>query len=854
MKIMMKSRCFYDTIQDKLEKSIFLRVFSPPISGVSGGEEHDSGVGFCFAERILVQNPMLLVTERTVTKRERGQHHMIAIKLKKGEHLVRKGESTKAIYIVLKGSVILKTAYNQIVLERGSVVGFMYGYTDEYMCDYIAAEESLIVSYRYGGPEDYKAIFKEQPKYCYAFLYAAIRQYRVVYERYKALQDTAGHLSGFITQQYSEYEMMCSAYGIEQKQTAITALEQIEEPEPILPWEISYFSDLVDLPEKELRQFYADKENLTIGILLQNAEIKTRVIANMDALQVYIQELKEGLLKEEEDLLELWYDLAVKMALKEMDTQAVDEQVQVLEDFLKETHFYEPEEIELRMAYYRNVDFKNFAKNHVPQMEGEENASGEVAEEMTRDQVLNTDFTTYIMKYAGYDADDIIVCKALIQEYAAIAEIQDYTPEMQETRRTLTKMFYEIYERAFGRAVQARSISMVMKLFFNFGVLDLQMAGVEHLDELMAITMLLDNQWFEQRQAALDGEVFTHVYTAYQWLCLIYRGEKEPSKNEFDVDYQGYLLEQRKMKEITREEENRLKHDQVRKVQFEIHNMFMTNNRITYGRVTTFCPVLHAKDFVRTIDQLIVSLMTVNAAINEIRELDYSCFYREVFFAAPQHGIARTEIMKEVLPDVILMPNIGTKAMMWQETSGVKRDTPARFVLPTLTSGNLSDMMLETIGRYRWEICRKILGVRWNDIREKSLTSEFNDYIQFYRKNRDLSQDAREKVKAELVHAKNNYREVFVADYISWMKYESQGSFRLNKVARRILAEYVPFNPETKEKLEENPMYRELFAKSHIAAGKKYEKEKILFDRYVSAGGVITPELEAHLKFYEIGH
>ena len=157
------------------------------------------------------------------------------------------------------------------------------------------------------------------------------------------------------------------------------------------------------------------------------------------------------------------------------------------------------------------------------------------------------------------------------------------------------------------------------------------------------------------------------------------------------------------------------------------------------------------------------------------------------------------------------------------------------------------------MGKYRWQICRKILGVRWNDIREKSLTSEFYDYIQFFRKNRDLSQEAKEKVKAELVHAKNNYREVFVSDYVNWMKYESQGNFRLNKVSRRIIAEYVPFNDEVKRKLEENPMYRELFTKSKIIASRKREKEKVLFDRYFAAGGVSTPELEAHLKFYGVG-
>ncbi len=777
---------------------------------------------------------------------------MVAIELKKNEHLVRKGEASKAIYIVLKGSVYLKTEYNQITLGSGSVLGFMLGMTDEYVCDYVAAEDSLIASYKYESPEDYKAIFAEQPNYSYGFLTAAITQYKALYDYYKALEDSAYEIADFVGKQYGEYKLLCAQEVVEQKEVVAIELHQVNKPEPIRSWEWGYFKELTELPEKTLQHFFVEKEDLIIGVLLQAAEMMTRMVSNMDALKEYINKAKEYLLCKEEDLLELWYDLAVKMALLGGDTIVVGVRVDELDAFLKSTGFYKETEIAERLAYFRGVDFKNYAITQAARQDDNENADGEVAEEMTREQVLKTDFTTYIMKYAGFEDEEIQNCKALIKEYAEIAEVQDYTPEMQKTRKMLTKVFYDIYEKAFLRAVKARSISTVMKLFFNFGVLDLQVAGENHLDELMAFSILLDNQWKEQKELDKNGEAFSHVYTAYQWLCMIYRGEKEPSKNEFDVDYTGHLLEMRKNHEITRDEENVLKHDQLKKLEFEIHNMFMTNNRITYGRITTFCPVLHEKDFIRTIDQLIVSLLTVNSAIDNIRELDYSCFFREVFFAAPQYGIDRTEIMKEVLPDVILMPNIGSRAMMWQETSGVKRDTPARFIFPVMTTGDLSDMMLETMGRYRWEICRKILGVRWNDIREKSLTSEFYDYIQFYRKNRDLSQEAKEKVKAEIVHAKNNYREVFVADYVSWMKYESQGNFRLNKVSRRIISEYVPFKAEVRKKLEENPMYKELFTKSNIIAGRKREKERVLFDRYVAAGGVITPELEAHLNYYGI--
>ena len=53
--------------------------------------------------------------------------------------------------------------------------------------------------------------------------------------------------------------------------------------------------------------------------------------------------------------------------------------------------------------------------------------------------------------------------------------------------------------------------------------------------------------------------------------------------------------------------------------------------------------------------------------------------------------------------------------------------------------------------------------IRWP---EPSLTSEYFDYMQFYKKNTELSKDAKEKLQNSLVRAKNSFREMFVRDYI----------------------------------------------------------------------------------------
>ena len=107
------------------------------------------------------------------------------------------------------------------------------------------------------------------------------------------------------------------------------------------------------------------------------------------------------------------------------------------------------------------------------------------------------------------------------------------------------------------------------------------------------------------------------------------------------------------------------------KVKFEIQNMFTSGNRVTYGRVSTFCPILGENDLINSVDKMLVTAQKIEDAMNKVRKVDFSVFYRGVVFSDPDKGINREEIMKEVLPNIILMPNAGTRAMMWQETAGL---------------------------------------------------------------------------------------------------------------------------------------------------------------------------------------
>ena len=212
-------------------------------------------------------------------------------------------------------------------------------------------------------------------------------------------------------------------------------------------------------------------------------------------------------------------------------------------------------------------------------------------------------------------------------------------------------------------------------------------------------------------------------------------------------------------------------------------------------------------------------------------------------YSNPDIGIAKESIGVEILPDVILMPNVGIRGVMWQEIEGRKRTTPSRMMLSLFQMEDLGNILVRLTGEYRWEMCKRIQGARWNDVSEPSLTSEYFDYIQFYKKNRELSADAKDKVKLSMQKAKNSYKEMFIRDYESWIIYEGAGSPRLNKVARTILFTHCPFAKEIRDKLKANPLYKETMDRYDIKLSQKVHHMNNLCQKLKNTGVEIPEEI-----------
>jgi hypothetical protein len=140
-----------------------------------------------------------------------------------------------------------------------------------------------------------------------------------------------------------------------------------------------------------------------------------------------------------------------------------------------------------------------------------------------------------------------------------------------------------------------------------------------------------------------------------------------------------------------------------------------------------------------------------------------------------------------------------------------------------------------------------MMGVAWNDITQSSLTSDYTDYIQFFKKNKDLSEDAKEKLKSQIQKNRGMLRDIFTSDYETWINYEAKGNLRLNKVVRKILYKHCPFAKPIRESLEKHPMYSD-FASQFKAIRAKHARDlELRYTKYVKSGTELEPELKVTL-------
>lgn len=758
----------------------------------------------------------------------------------KGTEIFQKNDPVLYICIIAKGHISTTGESIRLSFGPGNFIGVHDLFVGHYISGYTADEDTTLYAFPVtnqtslentleNSNKDYKGLIINSTTKCfYELLHINQQLHAMSKELYHLLSDS-----------YEKYKKYCRDAG--ENTTTIQAMEKLSQYKPeasIDRSKYAYYEDLAKIPTDAQKAFFAYSTTVSMTHILEISDIIASLMDDTKEVCNYLTENIVLLYSDgTQNLLSAFIHLANKVS---ENNRPVAEIQELIDDLLDK--FNQMEQTLVR--YMSNPPAANrdrLEKMYTAMLTDEklEETENDISEEDIFRSLKNS--LQQIIDYSGIAQEQAETFKAYIAKFILVKDRLSADDDTRLLRRKIAEGFYPLYRAVFLRSLKEQNmIPKPVEMFLNFGYVDERLLTK---DQTLGLYKL---------SAASNNKYHCNIFTIPEWLQAVYEGKRQPSKNEFDMEYAEMLRDQKKRGEITAEDEKKLATDPLKKLDYEIVNMFRINHRVVNGQPSTFVPILCSEQMVSTPERSLITKDRMGQMVEKYREIDYSVFYRELSYADAALKIEKEFIMKEIVPDIILFPACGQNAAMWQEMSCRRRDSGGRFLFPILFEGTLDDLVVRTLGRYRWEICRTMQGSAWNDIQVKSLTSEYSDYIQFYRKNRDLSEERKERIKQQIIKGKNNSREIFVQDYELWIKAESQGGIRLNKISREILATYCPFNKEIRSALESQPAFADALLRFRRETIRKV-KEIELRHHALTAKQKIEPTapMIETLKFYK---
>ena len=624
---------------------------------------------------------------------------------------------------------------------------------------------------------------------------------------------------------------------------------QFDEEENIekLEFEIDYVRRFLTMPKNIKAQFFSYDTNMSLDASHMLYETLKKISS---LLKTEIVEAIENILFLSSNESESLFGEYVKTAT-ELDKQGKDNDVWVryikfMSSIIKDIY----NKIKTEYDYDLNIDteemdsiLKRISKNNVSSsddistdMDGIDNIKVTIGFEELPSEVK--DPTKKLIEMSGIDENKAKSFMKSLQAYRKLRDKFSTEDDVRKIRRGVTTVFFEIYREIAKRAIINGESSKLVKMFLNFGYMD---------DQLLTPNQIMD--LYEIKDKSKTKRI--NVFYIDEWLQKIYDKEEPPSVNGFGQDYREALRELKKRGSISDKELEEHWESSSKRLEYEVENMIETTHRLCYGQVSVYFPILHKDMVTKDFERALIRRDVMEKSIKDITDIDFSAFYREVLYKNKELNIEKELVMQEVLPNIILMPTFGSRAIMWEELSSRQKNSTGRFLFPIFTSEDLDSLVIPTIGAFRWELCKTMLGPAWNDITQMSITSEYSDYVQFYKKNRNLSDEAKEKLKIQIKKCRNNLREVFVSDYNLWIKYESKGIMRLNRVARGILYRQVPFAKNIRDELAKQPMFSDIANRFKNIRSKKATELENRYFKFTKTGNPLPYELQHHIEFYK---
>ncbi|MCL2169025.1 MAG: hypothetical protein FWB74_03260 [Defluviitaleaceae bacterium] len=754
--------------------------------------------------------------------------------IKQGDNIRAAGDAFDAIFFVVKGVCEAEFLGKKLNFKQGDTVGLCGAASGQYAMTYVAYTEVTVFVFECTNFAQASEFLKGNTDLMSKVVTSVFMQTTLMLKIRGDKEAEAKLAYDTLHTAYPEYERLCGLYSFTAKKLdGYDKITKAGADDVVEFWLPSYYPEYLSLPSGIRKEIFSNI-GIAVGFLNIGVTHLRDIMQSAEVYRNYLVDISKLFLNSSEhDILAL----VTELYAGSVNIKGASENIGALKEKVKYT-----------LQRLTGVD-RGLLKQRLALEDDDAAANGQAVVEVgdagsgaVKSNLKDALYT--ILEYSELEEEERNKFARSVHDFTQVRDRSSTDDDVFKLRRELTRDFYTIYTSVFLKSLKEQKVPTIIKMFLNFGFMDVALAGADNADYLFSIA------------DSYKGAPDQGIYTIMEWLTAIYEGKVEPSQGDLDTNYQTHVKEQVQSMRLAsaeaEKEEKKLLADKMGKLKFELEAVFPVGNKITFGRVSSYCPLFGDHNVQRSLDKALVTPATLKENLDAILELDFSAFHREVQYSNPEVGINTTQTRKAQMPNFILMPNVGTRGVMWQEIEGRNRQTPCRMFLPAFFLEDLKVALMRLVAEFRWEMTKRIQGGRWSDPASPSLTSEYFTYLQFYRGNRDLSVDAKGSVKTELMRARNVFRAVFVNNYIEWLTYEANGSQRLNKVARKIMFMYCPFPKELREKLGTSPQYAESLKPFDIANRQEIQKLTNLMQRVSKTGKPMPQELTDEMEFLQL--
>ncbi len=744
-----------------------------------------------------------------------------------GTVLYERGDAVDSISLLVKGRVEAVSDGVSTVLSSGNFLGVCDVEKKTHTFTYTVKDDAVVYVLAVSGMESIRSLLRIKPEYC-GLLVTSLNFFILeLKKRLGQLQEENQSFYEFMEQKYILCEETGKSYHIpvdtsaSMKRIAKYSQEGVE-----LSDKLEYYCECAGLPVEVQKKYFSGSAYISFFHYGEQCRVIESLVNACSSYGEYLYKYFRNLVVEEDSLFNTIGKLALTMSEQGIKSALVDNAVDEIVVKINEVETFLVE----KMGMEIELDRDRMERLYFALLSGETNTEEELEELSSPGIEYLYNSLEQITEYAPVHLRVKSEFAEYVEEFGARRDKFDKTAEGIALRKKISAGFFEIYEAVLLKSFEDTDLPLAVRLFLDFGFVSEKLLTEEDLNSILSL-----------RPVRYEGEDGCRVYTMRNWLKAVYDGVKGTSKNEFDMDYEEYLRQKVNDNKLAKKEMSNELADKGKRLHFECQNMFRYADRVVSGNISSFVPILCSEGIFNNIRKSYLSEEAINQAIKKVEEVDYSIFYRDRLESYPKIDVSKFSVIERITPDVILFPVYGRNCLMWQDITGKKRSSKGRIFMPILFEKELDLEIVRALAAFRWEKCRTEMGNRWNDFRYPSLTSEYSDYLQFYRKNSELSQERRAKIRAQLQQCNNKHKEVFIRDYLDWILRESRGAMKLSRVARAILFTYCPFSVPVYKALEGQTAYSEA-AKKYIRENQATRKSLDMVMKKFERQGIDVPK------------